>query len=214
LYFCARISVSDIHARYLMDETNKFDEQTLELLFRSHYKGLCMFAMSYVKQEDTAREIVQDSFVSLWEKRHTIDLSKAVKSYLSTTVRNKCLNHLRDHKKFSKDLFSLDNLAEETGYVQPDKLVEREIQDKIAGAIDGLPEKCREIFVLNRYQNLKYMQIADKLHISVKTVESQMSKALQHMRTHLAEYLPIYIFIIFAISRFHHFAAFFMSGSG
>jgi RNA polymerase sigma-70 factor, ECF subfamily len=197
-----------------MDETNKFDEQTLELLFRSHYKGLCMFAISYVKQEETAREIVQDSFVSLWEKRHTIDLSKAVKSYLSTTVRNKCLNHLRDHKKFSKDLFSLDNLAEETGYVQPDKLVEREILDKIAVAIDGLPEKCREIFVLNRYQNLKYMQIADKLHISVKTVETQMSKALQHMRIHLAEYLPIYIFFIFAISLFHHFAAFFMSGSG
>jgi len=197
-----------------MDEPAKFDEQTLELLFRSHFKGLCLFAMSYVKQEETAREIVQDSFVRLWEKRHTIDLSKAVKSYLSTTVRNKCLNYLRDHKKFSKELFSLDNLGEEPGYVQPDELVEREIRDKIAGAIGGLPEKCREIFILNRYQNLKYRQIADKLQISVKTVETQMSKALQHMRIHLAEYLPVDIIFIIAVSLIHHIAAFLMSGSG
>ena len=178
-----------------MTETGKFDEQTLELLFRSHYQGLCRFAAGYVKQDEAAREIVQDAFVSLWEKRETIDLTKPVKSYLSATVRNKCLNHLRDHKKFSSDLLAIENLAEEAGYDQPDHLVEQEIRDKIAGSLADLPEKCREIFMLNRHENLKYQQIADKLGISVKTVETQMSKALQHMRVRLADYLPALFFL-------------------
>ena len=179
-----------------MNDVGKLEEQTLELLFRSHYKGLCQFAMGYVKLDEVAKEIVQDAFVSLWEKRHTIDLSKAVKSYLSTTVRNKCLNHLRDHKKFSSDLLALENLSDESVYDQPDKLVEQEIREKIAAGIAELPEKCREIFILNRYENLRYQQIADKLRISVKTVETQMSKALQHMRIRLAEYLPLLLVLI------------------
>ncbi|MEI7660898.1 MAG: RNA polymerase sigma-70 factor [Bacteroidota bacterium] len=200
-----------------MNDIGKFEEQTLELLFRSHYKGLCQFAMGYVKQDEVAKEIVQDAFVSLWEKRHTIDLSKAVKSYLSTTVRNKCLNHLRDHKKFSVDLLALENLSGESGYDQPDKLVEKEISEKIAAGIAELPEKCREIFILNRYENLRYQQIADKLRISVKTVETQMSKALQHMRLRLAEYLPLILFLIllnhfFAISPFTHNHIYFLPG--
>ena len=152
-----------------------------------------------MKQEDVAREIVQDAFVSLWEKRDTIDPGKSIKSYLSTTVRNKCLNHLRNHKKFSNDLLAIENLADEAGYDQPDRLVEQEIRDVISAGIAGLPEKCREIFMLNRHENLKYQQIADKLGISVKTVETQMSKALQMMRIQLAEYLTVFIAFIIGL---------------
>ena len=194
-----------------MAEAGIFNEQILESLFREHYPGLCRFALSYVKQDEVAKEIVQDAFVSLWEKRHTIDLSKPFKSYLSTMVRNKCLNHLRDTRKFSGNLLALENLSETASYDQPDKLVEKEISNKIAVSIAELPEKCREIFVLNRYHNLKYQQIADKLQISIKTVETQMSKALQHMRLRLSDYLPLVILLIspfhhFTISPFHYFA--------
>ena len=194
-----------------MAEAGIFNEQILESLFREHYPGLCRFALSYVKQDEVAKEIVQDAFVSLWEKRHTIDLSKPFKSYLSTVVRNKCLNHLRNTRKFSGNLLALENLAETASYDQPDKLVEKEISEKIAISIAELPEKCQEIFVLNRYHSLKYQQIADKLQISVKTVETQMSKALQHMRLRLSDYLPLIILLIspfhhFTISLFYHFA--------
>ena len=200
-----------------MNQGNRqLDEYTLESLFRDHYKGLCRFALGYVKQEEAAKEIVQNAFVSLWEKRETIDLSRQVKTYLTTTVRNRSLNYLRDHKKFSADLLSLENLSQDAGYDQPDKLVETEIREKIASAVEELPEKCREIFVLNRFENLKYQQIADKLQISVKTVETQMSKALQHMRIRLAEFLPLLFFIslphylatslsfFFTISQFYY----------
>jgi len=171
------------------------------VLFRSHFKGLCVFAIGYVKDEEAAREIVQDTFVSLWEKRLTIDPSRPVKNYLSTTVRNKCLNYLRDHKKFSRDLLEIENLSDEMTVYQPDTLVELELRERIDHAMDELPEKCREIFYLSRHQNMKYLEIADKLQISVKTVETQMSKALQHMRIRLSEYLPM-IILAFALIRF------------
>jgi RNA polymerase sigma-70 factor (ECF subfamily) len=150
---------------------------------------LCFFALQYTKDHDTAREITQEAFISLWEKRASIDLSKPVKTYLSTTVRNKCLNWLRDNKKFNREILDIEGLLSDKTYIQPDRLVEAEIRDKIARAIDGLPQKCREIFVLNRHENLKYQEIANRLEISVKTVETQMSKALQHMRDQLAEFL-------------------------
>ena len=184
----------------MTEVSQHWDERTLESIFREHFKGLCRFARAFVKEDEAAKEIVQDAFVNLWEKRQSIDLSKPVKSYLATIVRNKCLNYLRDHKKFSNDLLALENLSNEVVYNQPDNLVEADIRDQIDRAIDELPEKCREVFKLSRNQNLKYQQIADELQISVKTVETQMSKALQHMRIRLAEYLPV--FFVFSIFRF------------
>ena len=153
-----------------MAENQLFDEKALEVLFRAHFDGLCRFAMGYVKDDGEAREIVQDAFVSLWEKRDTIDPSKPVKSYLSSAVRNKCLNHLRDHKKFSGDLLALENLSEDKGYDQPDKLVgrsERQLKAERDNAAkwltkwgeaptfdengfivltEGLKKKCKEIY--------------------------------------------------------------------
>ena len=155
--------------------------------------------MQYTRDHDAAKEIAQDSFISLWEKRETIDLSKPVKTYLTTTVRNKCLNWLRDQKKFNKDILDIEGLLPVSPYQQPDRLVETDIRNAIESAISELPEKCREIFVLNRHENLKYQEIAVKLDISVKTVETQMSKALQHMRLRLAEYL-VAVLILFILA--------------
>jgi RNA polymerase sigma-70 factor (ECF subfamily) len=172
-----------------LNRIHLLDKASFESLFRSEFKGLCFFALQYTRDQDTAREITQEAFISLWEKRASIDLSKPVKTYLSTTVRNKCLNWLRDNKKFNREILDIEGLISDKSYIQPDRLIEAEIREKIAIAIDGLPQKCREIFVLNRYENLKYQEIANRLDISVKTVETQMSKALQHMRNQLAEFL-------------------------
>ena len=191
--------------------SKQLDEHTLELLFRSHFTGLCQFAAGYVKDSEAAKEIVQEAFVNLWEKRESIDISKPVKGYLSTTVRNRCLNYLRDHKKFSSELLSVENLAREESYDQHDKMVESDLRRQIGLAIDELPEKCREIFTLSRYRHMKYQQIAGHLQISVKTVETQMSKALQHMRIRLAEYLPLVLFVISLLRYFATSLLFFLS---
>ena len=166
------------------------------MLFRSHFSGMCFFAQKYVKDFETAKEIAQDAFISLWEKRETIDMSRPVKSYLTTVIHNKCTNYLRDNRKFDQNILNVEHLLEVPEYDGADILVEEELKLKIDASILELPEKCREIFVLNRYENLKYQEIADKLQISIKTVETQMSKALQHMRIRLAEYISVFLVLI------------------
>jgi len=161
------------------------------MLFRSHFAGMCFFAQKYVKDFETAREITQAAFITLWEKRETIDMDRPVKSYLAMVIQNKCTNYLRDNRKFDQNILHIENLLEVPEYDGADSMVESELKARIDSSIAELPEKCREIFVLNRYENLKYQEIADKLQISVKTVETQMSKALQHMRIRLAEYLTV-----------------------
>ncbi len=168
---------------------NTLDKTTFERLFRDEFKGLVLFAIQYVKDYEAAREIVQEAFIGMWDKRAQIDLSRPVKTYLSTTVRNRSLNYLRDNKKFDTRLLAQENLFPLASYEQTDRLVERELQDRIQYAISELPEKCREVFLLSRNEHLKYQAIADKLEISVKTVETQMSKALQHLRIRLKDYL-------------------------
>ena len=169
------------------------------MLFRSHFTGLCYFAQKYVKDFETAKEIVQDAYISMWEKRETIDMERAVKSYLTMVIHNKCTNHLRDNRKFDKNILDIENLLDVPEYESSDSLVADELKISIDSAINELPEKCREIFVLNRYENLKYQEIADKLQISVKTVESQMSKALQHMRVRLAEYVTVFVALVIGL---------------
>ena len=166
------------------------------MLFRSHFTGLCFFAQKYVKDIDTAKEIVQDAFLSLWEKRDTIDMDRQVKSYLTMIIHNKCTNYLRDNRKFDTNILQIENLLDVPEYESTDSLVTGELKVSIESAINELPEKCREIFVMNRYENLKYQEIADKLQISVKTVETQMSKALQHMRLRLAAYLTVLVALV------------------
>lgn len=147
--------------------------------------------MKYVKDTEIAKEIVQGVFYTLWEKRETIDMDRQVNSYLTTAVYSKCTNYLRDNRKFDSGLLNMESLLEVPDYENSDSLVHDELKNKIDAAIALLPEKCRQIFELNRFEGLKYHEIADKLEISVKTVETQMSKALQHMRIQLAEYVTI-----------------------
>ena len=173
------------------------DKASFEMLFRNHFSGLCFFAQKYVKDFEASREIVQDAFLSLWEKREIIDMDRPVKSYLTMVIHNKCTNYLRDNHKFDKNILDIENLLDVPEYEGSDTMVEDELKTKIDSAIAELPDKCREVFVLNRYENLKYQEIANQLQISVKTVETQMSKALQHMRVRLAEYVTVFIAVIF-----------------
>ena len=112
---------------------------------------------------------------------------------MSTTVHNRCLNFLRDNKKFNRDLLALENLEDVTEFEELDPFSCEELEQKIQAAINELPEKCREVFLLSRFENLKYKEIAEKLNISIKTVEAQMSKALQHLRIRLTDYITAFL---------------------
>jgi RNA polymerase sigma-70 factor (ECF subfamily) len=154
-----------------------------------------------VKDFDAAKEIVQDAFISLWEKRETIDVSRPVKSYLTTVIHHKCQNYLRDTGKFNTDLLGVEGLLETPAVEFSDNLVAAELAEAIRIATEELPDKCREIFLLKRNENLRYKEIADLLKLSPKTVEAQMSKALQHFRLRLAEYLVDFLLLLALVTE-------------
>jgi len=172
--------------------------EDFETLFRTHFKELTFFAFRYVKDVDIAKEIVQEVYVALWEKRDTIDMSKSVKSYLTTSVYNRCLNYLRANKKFNRDILIAEKLFEISLNQGTDEITySNELATKIDEILNLLPDKCKEIFILNRYENLKYQEIAQKLDISIKTVEAQISKALKIFREHLKDYVILLLILLF-----------------
>ena len=163
-----------------------------EKLFKELFKPLSGFALKYVGDLDDAKGLVHEVFVTVWEKFETFPTEMNYKSYLYTAVRNRSLNLIRDKKKN----MILENVAEHELAITIDPMGTSELEMKIDLAIQSLPEKCREVFVLNRMEGLKYAQIADKLGISIKTVEAQMSKALSVLREHLKEFLSLIIFLL------------------
>lgn len=146
--------------------------------------------MKYTGDLDSAKNLVHEVFIQVWEKFDSLSADTNYKSYCYTAVRNRCLNHIRDRKKF----VVIDDLPEENFVETNTTLETSELAMKIEEAIASLPEKCRMVFELNRIEGLKYAEIAGKMNISLKTVEAQMSKALAVMRDHLGEFLAI-IFI-------------------
>lgn len=131
--------------------------------------------------------------MSFWEKFENLPDDANHKSYLYTAVRNKSLNFIRDRKKH----IVLEEAEDEEPVEENRSLETAELEKEIEIALQSLPEKCREVFELNRQEGLKYAEIAEKLNISIKTVEAQMSKALAIMREHLKDFMIALIFLFF-----------------
>lgn len=172
------------------------DIPAFEMLFKTHYKPLCRFAHSYLPDPDVAEEVVQNTFISFWEKRASIEVDTSLKAYLYRSVRNACLNELKRQKV--RQIHANQVLAEGEPLTQAsDHLTIRaELETKIQEALQTLPEQCRLIFKMSRFEELKYQEIADQLNLSVKTVENQMGKALKLMRIQLKDYLPLIIILM------------------
>ena len=163
------------------------DKQSFETLFREYYPPLCAFAKKYVFDVDDVKDIVHQVFVNLWQRRDEIDSDTSLRSYLFTGVHNRCLNYIRDRKKIVQ-FDAPHDAGELSDYLQShDHLESEETVARINKALDELPEKSREIFMMSRFDNLKYREIAEKLNISVKTVETQMSRALKTLREKLSD---------------------------
>ncbi len=167
------------------------DEIAYSNLFDQYYTALCYFADKYLNDMDLSRSLVQGFFVDLWDKKTQISIDSSLKSYLYFSVKNRAIDYLRKRKKtvpltehlFDEQQVSFDDLIEKA-----------ELADNINNCINQLPKKCREVFLLSRSQGLKYSEIAEKLDISPKTVEMQVSIALKRLRK------SIFIFFILLFS--------------
>ncbi len=158
------------------------DIKAFESLFRSSYSSLVKYSASIVKDKDTAEEIVQDLFYRLWKERDRLKIRSSLHGYLFRSTYNRSLKwieHMKVVKKYESDS-TLTEMESPTTPIQ--HLQFGELQETIALTLERLPERCGEIFCLNRFEGLKYREIADRLSISVKTVEANMGRALREFR--------------------------------
>lgn len=172
------------------------DITVFEMFFRAYYQPLCSYAFTFVKDKDEAEEIVQSAFLTVWEKRSSIEIKTSLKSYLYTMVRNACLNAIKHEKIKQKHAGEELATGESSHESVSQHLISSELEAHIESAMEKLPEQCRLIFKLSRFEELKYSEIAEQLQLSVKTVENQMGKALRIMREELRDYLPLVLLFI------------------
>ena len=175
---------------------SKKDEAAFEQVFKMHYKNLHAYAFTMLKDEDEAEEMVQQVFFKLWERSEHLSFSGSIAAYLYRAVHNESLNFIKHQKvKAGHQLhvaYSMKNKAEQA---QP-KMIRKELENKFREALNELPEQCRTVFQLSRFEDMKYKEIADKLDISVKTVENHMGKALKLLRTKLVDFLPLLLILL------------------
>ena len=168
-----------------------YNDHAFEQLFKAHYKALHSYASVMLCHDSHAEEIVQGMFLRLWEKRDMLDVQISVKAYLYKSVHNDCLNYLKHKKTKAKyqdhAAYTMKDQSENTS----DKLILNELHDHLQLAMNDLPEQCRTIFQMSRFEELKYREIAEELGLSIKTVENQMGKALRILREKLVDFLPI-----------------------
>jgi RNA polymerase sigma-70 factor (family 1) len=160
------------------------DAKAFECLFKLYYPRLTLFANRFLNDVAVSEEIVSDVFVVLWEHGHEITFNGTVSGYLFKSVQNRCLNYLK-HQKIENlyvNYLERKQLLEEVVFAAESRYLEKEMVQQINIALESLPEKCRQIFMMSRFEHLKYKDIANKLSLSPKTVERQISIALDKLR--------------------------------
>lgn len=173
--------------------------ELFEEVFKHYSKPLFYYAAKFV-DDQSAKDIVQDVFVKLWADQN-LQIKKSLNALLFTMVRNLCLQQLEKQKVRNKYLESkkIALIDEELQFYIDERtsLIEQELEAKLIEVLNKLPERCRLVFTMSRFENLKNKEIAEQLNISVKAVEKQITKALGTIRIELKDYLPLLIFLHF-----------------
>lgn len=172
-------------------------------LYDQHYQILCHVAAQYVKDDFLAETIVGDVIFHLWEVRETIEINTSVRSYLMTCVRNRCIDYLKSQYHKREVAHSDTGLRDfpVLQYVKDDdyplgKLLEKELENEIMNAINRLPDECRRVFNMSRFENRKYEEIAQELKISVNTVKYHIKHALALLHEDLGKYLTMAMMVL------------------
>jgi RNA polymerase sigma-70 factor, ECF subfamily len=186
----------ELSENQLLDTLKAGNITAFEMLFKTYYQPLCNYAYTFVQDKDEAEEIVQTTFLAVWEKKEVLEIRTTIKPYLYAMVRNACLNVIK-HEKIKQQHAEVElALGERSVESVARTVMASELEKRIHQAMETLPEQCRLVFKLSRFEELKYAEIADQLSISIKTVENHMGKALKIMREQLRDYLPLLIVLL------------------
>lgn len=186
----------------LLARLNKGELTAFQELYLQYYVPLCIYAKQYTKIKEIAEEIVQDVFLNIWEQKGKLKITVSFKAYLYTAIRNQCLNHLKHlqvvqgyseyYTQLLKDAQDYFILSQETG---DSIMIANELEKSLMETIDSLPDNCRKIFLMSRFEGLKHQDIADNLGVTLHTVHKQISIALDKLRTALKIYLVTFPFV-------------------
>ena len=182
-------------SNFLLSAIQRGDQKAFDALFRRDYAALCAYGHRFVDLED-AEEIVQDSLLWIWENRENLIIETSLSSYLFKMIYRKALNKLahidatqRADTRFYEEM---QEMLQDTDLYQVEELTQR-----IKDAIATLPESYREAFVMHRFRDMSYKEIAEILGISPKTVDYRIQQALKQLRVDLKDYLPLLLPILF-----------------
>jgi len=179
--------------KVLISKLKDSDHSAFSYIFNAFYKDLVIFASRFTHDLNIAEEIVQDTFVKLWEEHESIKVTVSLKAYLLKIVQNKCIDWYR-HKKIMQ---THNNIVMENSpqliYDTDSYILHSELQEQIEAVLGILPEEISEVFRMNRNKGLRYHEIADLLGVSVRTIEVRIGKALHMLRNHLKEYFIVII---------------------
>jgi len=166
------------------------DDQAFELLYYKYFRRLCAFTNKYLNDYETTQEVVQEVFYSIWKNRTDLKVEKSFISYLFQLAKNKSLNIIKHSEVEDKYISVIKETYLQGDFIDShDSLLAKEIEIKTQSIIESLPEQCRKIYLLSRQEGKKHREIAEELDISVKTVETQIGRALKVFRKELKEYL-------------------------
>lgn len=175
----------------LLKERN---ERGFEQVFKTHFKNLHMYAYTILRDHALAEDTVQNVFYKLWEKIEGLTLSGSIAAYLYKSVYHESLNYLKHQKiRIAHQTHIVRQMKDQTD-TGSKKVLLSELEKRLQTAINELPEQCRTIFQMSRFEELRYREIGDRLGISIKTVENQMGKALKLLRVKLIDFLPLILF--------------------
>ena len=177
--------------KVLISKLKTGDSSAFSDIFTAYYKDLVMFGARFTKDLNSAEEIVQDTFVKIWEEHESINVSVSLKSYLLKIVQNKCINWCRHKKIMQAHSSFVKESPPQFDYDTDSYILYSELQEKIDAALDKLPKEISDAFRMNRYKGLKYHEISEIQHTSVRTIEVRIGKALNMLRNHLKEYFII-----------------------
>jgi RNA polymerase sigma-70 factor (ECF subfamily) len=181
------------------------DEPSFEKVYRFYYPRLNYFARQYLFDSESAKNIVQDVFTELWDKRQTLQENTNLNAWLFTVTRNKSLkiiSQLKSQQNYDNYVKArqLDVNYKSLADFDTSHLVFEELQSQIQTSLDKLSPSCRKVFEMSRFEDKKNREIAEELKLSIKTVEAQISKALKTLKTDLHDYLPLF-YILFLFQK-------------
>jgi RNA polymerase sigma-70 factor (family 1) len=165
------------------------DATAFSIIFSAYYKDLVMFALNFTHEMEIAEEITQETFVKLWEEHDSISINVSLKSYLLKIVQNKCIDWHRHQKIIKKHISYIYDNTLLYEYDTDNYVFLSELEERFNSALSQLPEEISKVFKMNRFEGLKYHEIAEKLNVSVRTIEVRIGKALHLLREQLKDFL-------------------------